>query len=136
MNSCLSLAGLPRLPGYSKSRSRPSKSRVRRNSMLDVTKMFRVAFVANMAVILVVPKFQPPTARRTFSFGLEFFREVTFAYLKQGAHEIRFTKWYQMEIFHPTSYNCYHFFLQHTLTLFKSWNIKAGIKIVPFFRMW
>ena len=58
----LSSGGLPRLPGYSKSMSSPSKFLVLRK-VIDVwTNSARLADVASMGVTLSIPKFQPPTA--------------------------------------------------------------------------
>ena len=78
---CLSSGGLPRLPGYSKSKSRPSKPRSRRKSMEVSMNSFRLALVANMAVIGRVPKFHPPTASITFSSGFTFLMFTALSYL-------------------------------------------------------
>ena len=81
VSRCLSSAGLPRPPGYSKSRSRPSKLWSRRNLSVVWTNLVLVCFNDNMAVISAVPAFQPPTASDTFSSGLIAFKSITLSYL-------------------------------------------------------
>ena len=51
VNLCLSSGGLPRDPGYSKSRSRPSKLCMRRKSMANRMNLLRFSDVNNMADI-------------------------------------------------------------------------------------
>ena len=81
-NLALSSAGLPRLAGYSKSRSRPSKFRVLRKSMLVLTNFSIFLLAASIAVIEAVPKFHPPTATRVFTKGCSTFTALNFSYLQ------------------------------------------------------
>ena len=82
VNLCLSAGGLPLDPGYSKSRSRPSKLWLRRKLMDVVTKSARFDDVDNMAVTCCIPMFQPPTASNTDSDGFCDFRPTTLPYLQ------------------------------------------------------
>ena len=76
VNRCLSLAGLPRLPGYWKCRTSPSKLRWRRNTAVVLMKCARLARVDNISVINLVPNFHPPTASSTFRDGFLFFNFI------------------------------------------------------------
>ena len=78
---CLSSGGLPRLAGYSKSRSSPSNFLVLTKTIDDVTNSFRLAAVESMADIFSTPKFQPPTESRVFSAGLRSFNSLKRVYL-------------------------------------------------------
>ena len=105
MNLHLSSLGLPRLPGYSKSRSSPSNPCCRRNFIAWPTNSCRFWGVDSMAVILAVPKFQPPTPSRVFSW--EFF---CLASLKRANLEYRVRNkiWnicYNMKIFYSAEMN-------------------------------
>lgn len=82
-NSCLSEGGLLPLPGYTKSRSSPSKLLVRRNLIEEFTNCWRLEAVESMAVIVAVPIDEPPTASRVFKRGLLAFRLLTRWYLKK-----------------------------------------------------
>ena len=81
VNLCLSSGGLPLLPGYSKSKSNPSKFLSLRKSMEVVINSFLLLSVLNMADILATPKFHPPTASSVFSSGFCCFRLVNLSYL-------------------------------------------------------
>ena len=98
VNRYLSSAGLPRLPGYSKSRSRPSNPRVRINSIDVSINSFRLVCVANMAVMGLVPKFQPPTAIITFKSGLAIFMSITRWYLEHKDYDVIFWHWRHVSI--------------------------------------
>ena len=65
----------------SKSRSSPSNLLVLKYVMLLLMNTCLLAEVASMAVILVVPKFQPPTASKVLRSGFEFFRSLKRSYL-------------------------------------------------------
>ena len=82
-NRCLSWGGLPLPAGYSKSRSRPSNWRWRRNSMLVEMNSDRLSTSASIAVILATPKFQPPTANSVLTPGwCRRFMSLNLAYLR------------------------------------------------------
>ena len=63
-NRNLSSGGLPLSPGYSKSRSSPSKFLFRRNSMLLFMNSRLLSTLLSISVMTLTPKFHPPTASR------------------------------------------------------------------------
>ena len=77
----LSSGGLPRSAGYSKSRSRPSNWRSRRNSILVRTNSDLLDALRNIDVILATPKFHPPTASSVFTAGWRSLTSLNVAYL-------------------------------------------------------
>lgn len=77
----LSSGGPPLDPGYSQSKSRPSKPRVRRYWMVVLTNSSRLSLVDAMVLIGAFPSVQPPMANRVFSFGFFFLRSFILAYL-------------------------------------------------------
>ena len=83
VNLCLSSGGLPRDPGYSKSRSRPSKLCMRRKLMANRMNLLRFSDVSNMADIRSVPKFQPPTPSSVLIAELLYFIALKRSYLKK-----------------------------------------------------
>ena len=83
VNFCLSSGGLPRLAGYSQSRSRPSKPWSVRKVIEWSTKSWRIVLVATILEKSADPMFQPPTASRVFSCGFRALRLFTLSYLQQ-----------------------------------------------------
>jgi len=86
---CLSCGGLPRSAGYSKSRSRPSNWRSRRNSMLVWMNSERLDASRSIDVILATPKFQPPTARSVFTPGWRCLTSLNIAYLSNNTGKFK-----------------------------------------------
>ena len=76
VNLSLSSGGLPRLAGYSQSRSSPSKLRDLRKFTEWSAKSWRLSAVDTILVKGAEPRFQPPTASSVFRLGLIFFRAL------------------------------------------------------------
>ena len=82
VNSCLSRAVLSPLPGYSKSRSIPSKLYCRTKLIDEMMNCARFHTDASIRDICCVPAFAPPTDIRVFNAGFFVFRLLKRWYLE------------------------------------------------------